>query len=93
VDAGSGDLARVAGPVDGAPAGTLVRPGDVVEVVITRGAPHHLIADGPPRSHRRTRAGDLWEAARAAPPARTGPAAVDLGMPAGLSAGPTASRA
>jgi tRNA-2-methylthio-N6-dimethylallyladenosine synthase len=36
-----------------------VRPGDVVEATITYGAPHHLVADGPLVSHRRTRAGDL----------------------------------
>ncbi|HWU31432.1 MAG TPA: tRNA (N6-isopentenyl adenosine(37)-C2)-methylthiotransferase MiaB [Marmoricola sp.] len=39
-----------------------VRPGDVVEVTITRGAPHHLLADGPVVSTRRTRSGDAWEA-------------------------------
>ncbi|QFU87822.1 tRNA (N6-isopentenyl adenosine(37)-C2)-methylthiotransferase MiaB [Amycolatopsis sp. YIM 10] len=39
-----------------------VRPGDVVETVITYGAPHHLVADGEPLSHRRTRAGDNSEA-------------------------------
>ncbi|SHK24237.1 tRNA-i(6)A37 thiotransferase enzyme MiaB [Pseudonocardia thermophila] len=37
-----------------------IRPGDVVEVEITYGAPHHLVADGPVRSHRRTRAGDAY---------------------------------
>ncbi|MTD53566.1 tRNA (N6-isopentenyl adenosine(37)-C2)-methylthiotransferase MiaB [Amycolatopsis pithecellobii] len=35
-----------------------VRPGDVVETVITYGAPHHLVADGDVLTHRRTRAGD-----------------------------------
>jgi tRNA-2-methylthio-N6-dimethylallyladenosine synthase len=39
-----------------------VRPGDVVETVVTQAAPHHLVADGPLRSHRRTRAGDAAEA-------------------------------
>jgi tRNA-2-methylthio-N6-dimethylallyladenosine synthase len=39
-----------------------VRPGDVVETVVTRGAPHHLVADGDLVSHRRTRAGDNAEA-------------------------------
>ena len=53
-----------------------VRPGDIVETVITHVAPHHLVADGPPLSHRRTRAGDL-HAAGAAP--RT--AGVGLGLP------------
>ena len=66
-------------PSDGA-AGSrghdLVRPGDVVEVVVTYGAPHHLVADGPLRSHRRTRAGDNWEAG-----VRPRTAGVSLGMP------------
>jgi tRNA-2-methylthio-N6-dimethylallyladenosine synthase len=39
-----------------------VRPGDVVETVVTRAAPHHLVADGALLSHRRTRAGDASEA-------------------------------
>ena len=39
-----------------------VRPGDVVETVVTQAAPHHLVADGPLLSHRRTRAGDAHEA-------------------------------
>jgi tRNA-2-methylthio-N6-dimethylallyladenosine synthase len=39
-----------------------VRPGDVVETVVTAAAPHHLVADGPLVSHRRTRAGDAHEA-------------------------------
>ncbi|HET9518550.1 MAG TPA: tRNA (N6-isopentenyl adenosine(37)-C2)-methylthiotransferase MiaB, partial [Actinoplanes sp.] len=47
------------------PLGTAVRPGDVVETVITYAAPHHLNADGPLLSHRRTRAGDAFEAGRA----------------------------
>jgi tRNA-2-methylthio-N6-dimethylallyladenosine synthase len=44
---------------DGSP--VEVRPGDMVEVVVSYGAPHHLVADGPVRSVRRTRAGDAWE--------------------------------
>jgi len=53
-----------------------IRPGDLVEVEVTYAAPHHLVADGPVRSHRRTRSGDAWES-------RTAPAAnaVGLGMP------------
>jgi tRNA-2-methylthio-N6-dimethylallyladenosine synthase len=39
-----------------------VRPGDVVEAIVTYAAPHHLNADGPLVSHRRTRAGDAWAA-------------------------------
>jgi tRNA-2-methylthio-N6-dimethylallyladenosine synthase len=52
-----------------------VRPGDIVRTEITHAAPHHLVADGPPVSHRRTRAGDAYEAGRVP---RTG---VNLGMP------------
>ena len=55
-----------------------VRPGDMVIVEITQAAPHHLIADGPVLSVRRTRAGDAWDR-RNLPPA---PSGVGLGMPA-----------
>jgi len=54
----------------------LVRPGDVVETTVTYAAPHHLNADGPLLTHRRTRAGDAWEAAN-----HEGPAPVLLGLP------------
>jgi tRNA-2-methylthio-N6-dimethylallyladenosine synthase len=53
-----------------------VRPGDVVETVVTRAAPHHLVADGPLLSHRRTRAGDAHEAGT-----RPSTPRVLLGMP------------
>jgi tRNA-2-methylthio-N6-dimethylallyladenosine synthase len=52
------------------------RPGDLVETVITYAAPHHLNADGEPLHHRRTRAGDAFEAGRSA---RT--PGVSLGLP------------
>jgi tRNA-2-methylthio-N6-dimethylallyladenosine synthase len=52
------------------------RPGDVVRVEVTGAAPHYLLADGPLLSHRRTGAGDAWEAGRA--PRTPG---VLLGMP------------
>ena len=55
-----------------------VRPGDMVTVNVTYAAPHHLVADGPVRSVRRTRAGDAWERRTAAPAA---PTAVGLGIP------------
>ncbi|MGN6721452.1 MAG: tRNA (N6-isopentenyl adenosine(37)-C2)-methylthiotransferase MiaB [Marmoricola sp.] len=60
-----------------------VRPGDVVEVRITRGAPHHLLADGPVVSTRRTRAGDAWESRQraAVEPDETTARSVGLGMP------------
>ncbi|MGY2873777.1 tRNA-2-methylthio-N6-dimethylallyladenosine synthase [Marmoricola sp. URHA0025 HA25] len=53
-----------------------VRPGDMVQVTITRGAPHHLVADGPVVSVRRTRAGDAWARRTAEQPA-----GVVLGLP------------
>jgi tRNA-2-methylthio-N6-dimethylallyladenosine synthase len=69
-----------------------VRPGDVVHATVTYAAPHHLNADGPLVAHRRTRAGDAWEATGSAPPlAGSAPAAagsapatpsVMLGLPA-----------
>src|SRR5579872_4564473 len=49
-----------------APFETAPRPGDVVTVTVTRGAPHYLLADEPPLSVRRTRAGDAFETATAA---------------------------
>jgi tRNA-2-methylthio-N6-dimethylallyladenosine synthase len=48
-----------------APHETTPRPGDIVTVTVTRGAPHYLLADGAPLSVRRTRAGDAWQAAAA----------------------------
>jgi tRNA-2-methylthio-N6-dimethylallyladenosine synthase len=48
-----------------APGERAIRPGDVVEVAVTYGAPHHLVADGPLVRHRRTRAGDAAERPRA----------------------------
>jgi tRNA-2-methylthio-N6-dimethylallyladenosine synthase len=60
------------------PAGSgAIRPGDVVEVAVGYGAPHHLVADGPVLSHRRTRAGDAHETGT-----RTGGVATGLGLPA-----------
>jgi tRNA-2-methylthio-N6-dimethylallyladenosine synthase len=52
------------------------RPGDVVTVSVTGAAPHYLLAEGRLLSHRRTAAGDAWEAGRA--PRTPG---VALGMP------------
>jgi tRNA-2-methylthio-N6-dimethylallyladenosine synthase len=39
----------------------------MVEVTVTYGAPHHLVADGPVKAVRRTRAGDAWEARTSTP--------------------------
>jgi tRNA-2-methylthio-N6-dimethylallyladenosine synthase len=62
-------------PVSADGASVDVRPGDMVEAVVTYAAPHHLVADGPVVSVRRTRAGDAWEARAAAPKG------VALGLP------------
>ncbi|MEU7528318.1 tRNA (N6-isopentenyl adenosine(37)-C2)-methylthiotransferase MiaB [Saccharothrix sp. NPDC042600] len=59
-----------------APGDAHIRPGDVVETVITYAAPHNLIADGPLISHRRTKAGDRSEAG-----IRPKTAGVTLGLP------------
>ncbi|WP_258718623.1 tRNA (N6-isopentenyl adenosine(37)-C2)-methylthiotransferase MiaB [Saccharopolyspora gloriosae] len=53
-----------------------IRPGDIVHTRITRGAPHHLVADGELTAHRRTTAGDRWEEGRK--PKTSG---VSLGLP------------
>ena len=70
-----------------APGGTGPRPGDVISTVVTRGAPHYLLADGPPVSVRRTRGGAAWAASRASALRGVGAAESDtsmvlLGMPA-----------
>ncbi|MEV0232414.1 tRNA (N6-isopentenyl adenosine(37)-C2)-methylthiotransferase MiaB [Nonomuraea sp. NPDC050786] len=54
------------------------RPGDMVTVEVTYAAPHHLVADGPVKGLRRTRAGDAWESRQSAPASSSG---VLLGMP------------
>jgi tRNA-2-methylthio-N6-dimethylallyladenosine synthase len=59
-----------------APGDASVRPGDIVEVAIGYGAPHHLVSDGPVLSHRRTRAGDFHESGT-----RPGGPATGLGLP------------
>jgi tRNA-2-methylthio-N6-dimethylallyladenosine synthase len=76
------------------PGQTVPRPGDIVTVTVTRGAPHYLLSDATPLSVRRTRAGDAWEAAAAAPvsaaPVSAAPvsaAPVLLGMPSRHPAG------
>src|ERR1022692_759738 len=50
-----------------APADTAPRPGDMVTTMVSRAAPHYLIADGAPLAVRRTRGGDAWQARREAP--------------------------
>jgi tRNA-2-methylthio-N6-dimethylallyladenosine synthase len=59
------------------------RPGDVVTVGVTYGAPHHLVADsglhGGTYAVRRTAGGDAWQALQDAPV--PGKPAVSLGMP------------
>ena len=63
-----------------------IRPGDIVHTTITYAAPHHLNADGEPVAHRRTRAGDAYEASRT--PRRPG---VMLGMPTVGAPAPSAA--
>jgi tRNA-2-methylthio-N6-dimethylallyladenosine synthase len=73
------------------PSGVRVRPGDVVSVPVTYGAPHHLMSDAvlDASAVRRTRSGDAWEARTAAPPK---PTEAMLGMPrVGVPAQPAAS--
>ncbi|MCA1784306.1 MAG: tRNA (N6-isopentenyl adenosine(37)-C2)-methylthiotransferase MiaB [Intrasporangiaceae bacterium] len=59
------------------------RPGDLVTVGVTYGAPHHLVADGPltggTYALRRTAGGDAWAGLQDA--AVPGKPAVALGMP------------
>jgi tRNA-2-methylthio-N6-dimethylallyladenosine synthase len=61
------------------------RPGDVVNVQVTYGAPHHLVADGAlqggPYVVRRTRAGDAWQARQGGPSGTTTGRPVGLGLP------------
>ncbi|WP_460856527.1 tRNA (N6-isopentenyl adenosine(37)-C2)-methylthiotransferase MiaB [Nocardiopsis coralliicola] len=58
------------------------RPGDMVKVGITYGAPHHLVADSGILELRRTRAGDAWAARNGRPPEAEGASpGVLLGMP------------
>lgn len=56
------------------PGGADVRPGDVITTTVTGAAPHHLVADAAPLTHRRTRAGDAHQAGRR-------PRTVGLGLP------------
>ena len=65
-----------------APGDTGPRPGDLVTTVVTRAAPHYLVADGAPLAVRRTRGGDAWQARREQPAPVAAAAAVPLGMPA-----------
>ncbi len=73
------------------------RPGDLVTVQVTHGAPHHLVADsaltGGPFAVRRTRAGDAWQTRQSGDDEHAGghgadacgtgaaPGPVSLGMP------------
>ena len=57
------------------------RPGDVVTAQVTHGAPHHLVADGPVRGVRRTRAGDAWELRQQEPERAAVASPVLLGLP------------
>ena len=65
-----------------APGRTVPRPGDLVTTLVTRAAPHYLVADGEPLAVRRTRGGDAWQARHEQPAPVAAAAAVPLGMPA-----------
>jgi tRNA-2-methylthio-N6-dimethylallyladenosine synthase len=71
-----------------APGPATVRPGDVVETVITYAAPHHLVADSELVSHRRTRAGDNYEEG-----VRPRTSGVGLGLPSFGAPAPTSEPA
>jgi tRNA-2-methylthio-N6-dimethylallyladenosine synthase len=58
-----------------------VRPGDVVTVRATYGAPHHVVADGDVLAHRRTRAGDAHEAGIRPTTPRVGLGLPSIGRP------------
>jgi len=83
-----------------APGKMAPRPGDIVTVTVTRGAPHYLLSDAVPLSVRRTPAGDAWEAAATAPPSPASTAPVST-APVGtapvsaapVSAGPVSAAA
>jgi tRNA-2-methylthio-N6-dimethylallyladenosine synthase len=75
-------------PIDDSGREVAVRPGDVVEVEVTYGAPHHLVADGPVRSLRRTRSGDAWEARTTEPPKGVALGLPTVGVPEALPEAP-----
>ena len=73
-----------------APGGTAPRPGDLVTTLVTRAAPHYLVADGEPLAVRRTRGGDAWQARHEQPvPVGAGSAAAPVAVPLGM---PTVGR-
>ncbi len=57
-----------------------VRPGDVVLATVSRATPYYLLAEGPLVSHRRTPAGDAWQAGQT-PWSAPASAQVNLPMP------------
>ncbi|MET0964936.1 MAG: tRNA (N6-isopentenyl adenosine(37)-C2)-methylthiotransferase MiaB, partial [Nakamurella sp.] len=61
-----------------------IRPGDVITTTVTYGAPHHLVADSPVLSHRRTRAGDRAEAGLGLKTPGVGLGMPSLGRPAAV---------
>jgi tRNA-2-methylthio-N6-dimethylallyladenosine synthase len=65
-----------------------LRPGDMVEIEITRAAPHHLVADSPVLSVRRTKAGDVWDARTAEPATAVSLGLPNIGVPVAVPDGP-----
>jgi tRNA-2-methylthio-N6-dimethylallyladenosine synthase len=72
-------------PVDRDGSAVDVRPGDMVEVEVTYAAPHHLVADSPVQTVRRTRAGDAWENRTAQKPVGVSLGLPTVGVPAPLA--------
>jgi tRNA-2-methylthio-N6-dimethylallyladenosine synthase len=58
-----------------------IRPGDVVTVRATYGAPHHVVADADVLAHRRTRAGDAYDAGTRPTTPRVGLGLPSVGRP------------
>jgi tRNA-2-methylthio-N6-dimethylallyladenosine synthase len=67
-----------------------VRPGDLVETVVTGPGPHYLVADGALLSHRRTAAGDALGGRPHPEHARRQPRHAGVGVPAPLPRRPPA---
>jgi len=78
---------------DGIPAGRRPRPGDLVTVGVTYGAPHHLVADSARDAGtyavRRTAGGDAWEALQDNATGQARRPAVALGLPTVGTPAPT----
>jgi tRNA-2-methylthio-N6-dimethylallyladenosine synthase len=66
-----------------------LRPGDIVHTTFSSAAPYYLLADGPVTAHRRTRAGDAWEAGQVPRSRAVGLPMPGIGAPAPVQPVPT----